>query len=356
MNDIILNAFLLTGIITIALLVIFICKKHIFLVNYKSILQKIETFNDSQQKKKSVLLESIEYLVIFFFIGVFTIFLLWVQYHTSPIVVYLLCIVSLVLFITMHFESFKKDIKGAMIFLLMVLPLFVLFLFNEQYSGAIVLNGLILGIGFSLKWDKYKKQLRNKIPSFRIKSTKYKELIIAINDIASKLSESKRFKREILNTQALVISLSIIIFVLFPRISFLFTENIITKINNFIEYVLTHKDEIPFYVFFAYILLSITLTIDFINSFYTNENKRFINRLYNLLVFFIMIAMMIPYTLIAFLIFAIVVGVGYSIFGIDFAIILGFFVFPNWIAKLHSYQIAIFVLAFPSIKIFHKSL
>jgi hypothetical protein len=104
-------------------------------------------------------------------------------------------------------------------------------------------------------------------------------------------------------------------------------------------------------VFFGYIILSITHTLDYVNSFYKNEKKQLGTGIYNTLVFIITLSMILPYTFIALILFGFIVGIGYYIFGIDFAIILGFFVFPNWISKLHSYQIAIFVLAIPDLKV-----
>lgn len=354
MEGFIFNAIIIAGLLLLVLFLIFFHKKEHFITNYYSILEKVEDFNENikkeQKQRSSRFIQTIEYLYIAFFTGIITIVFLWIEYHTSPIIAYILSPFSFAILYALNYQIFATNTKGVIIFILILLPLYALFFYQENYVPIMILNGLLVGVGISLKWDKFRKNLKLNLKDTRLSKLRIFELFNVVQNVADKLSSTNRFKEEIVNIQALVIAIALIIFVILPRISFMFSQNLVLTIEEFNNYIIEHKDIIPVFVLFGYLILSIGLSIEFINKFYTNEKNSFNVILYNFLVFTMMFFMMIPYTIISMFLFAIIVGLGNLVFGIDFAIILGFFIFPNWIARLHSYQIAIFILTFPNLE------
>ncbi|MHA7831797.1 MAG: hypothetical protein ACX93O_11915 [Flagellimonas sp.] len=345
------NAIIITivflSISYLGLLVLFKKNKKGFLLKYHNVLESLKKLEKGSHSNEPENLFNIclGYFRIFIMIYGFVLLLSWTSHFFIDTVIIILSILLLI----SCFSFYLKEIKASpfpFIFLIALLG-FMMFSMckSSNYTLMLFIPGLISGALISIRIDKFLKKLIPKI-QFKLKN---EGLNTHIDLLAKKIQSQNSFRNDLRENQAFLVVLAIALFVIIPRIKNLlppYSHNHFTEIVERIEMI---KPQLAVIVYVGYLVfVSTSVFPKVLDLFKYDKGLSWFRNAFNYIGDFLIFFFSLYFGLFVLLIFSILTFVGNLILGLDFALILGFFVFASWIGHILSYMVAIVLLFFPA--------
>ncbi|MCF8343538.1 MAG: hypothetical protein K9G67_06310 [Bacteroidales bacterium] len=239
-----------------------------------------------------------------------------------------------------------KDYKKA---LWIIIGFFVFFeflvinnLLNSNYYHAISIGALITGVSIWVFTAHYLRKLRSKYQKLQLKGFTEKFL-----KLIGEIRKSKLIQNDNINDQIMVISVITVVFIVFPKVSYLFPEESQDYISKLASFFTDNQKYIPYFAYLGYLILSFNTLNDYVGG-HIPVGQSLRSRISGFGYKGLIILLSVPYIIISGLVFAIIVFTGQALVGEDFAIFLSFFVFPQTMPTIMAWIIAILLLAYPN--------
>ena len=213
----------------------------------------------------------------------------------------------------------------------------------SNLAVVLIVPGLLWGGLAGIRFDKFLDIIKVKLRKKRIRGG----MAIYLCILTKKILNLKSYDQEMKESQALIITLAIAVFVLIPRMKYLFPPDLQNEVIALSQFVHENKVYITLIVYVAYLAFSFILFQDFIDLFNYKGRQTFTAKFVLFLFDLAVVFFSIQYAIIMVLIFSILTYLGYLIMGIDFSILLGFFIFPAWIRNLLAYLLVLLLMFFP---------
>lgn len=156
-------------------------------------------------------------------------------------------------------------------------------------------------------------------------------------------------KDTIMTFQALVISVALLVYFAGARVMTVLPPDLSSHSGEISTSIDAFKGLLPYVVCIAYCLLSFSpLVAHLVKPFSIKREDNALKPLFNLAVAFVIVALLGPlFFFPVFFILACLFLAGEYFFGADLAVIVSFFAFPEWSARLYSALLVILLFAIP---------
>ncbi len=284
------------------------------------------------------MLRNFSFVVTFFVLTIFSyILLVYVFERFGVISSYIMVAMTLFVFCC----AWRVEIRGNLIPSILAIILFSGFIFalplyTESYVTVCFSSALFLSTGVLYILQKFGKSI---VQVWLTRLTHYSFPAFLVHNVrnAMRINDHK-FRKTYFFYQALTIAIIIFLFVFYERIEFLLPNSILEGLESYKEIKIERK-YIPYVTLFVYLIFSKLRFLEVMGEdikWFSNHN------LNTAMKFFLSIALAYPLALLSIVIFAAVLGIGHGIFKDEFAIILAFFIFAQWIPGIHAFFISIF--------------
>ena len=283
--------------------------------------------------------------------------------ETIPLFLYLLFLLPLIIGIAWYVQLFGKfgayifvialtsltiwimrGDKSNFIFHFMYIFITILLLSVELYTMSVILVGTVCSLGI---YAFYQKKIILKF-KYDLGWEKLSLLLRYNNRLAKNIQKKLFSTKTSYSFQSTVIFLITLFYIIGPVFLQFMPDNIKVFQSEYDLLISDTKDYIPYIAFVFYLgLLTSNFLVFFSNPFSLKEDK-LRKKIANVLITALIGMSVMPvFVLPVILLGSLLIAVGHNMLGINFTIILGFFVFPIWANKVYSYLLAVLLWAFP---------